>query len=190
MGDSSLENNITKKPIININNNIAQAVMNNNVNHPVTKDKKKPFTKLKGRIKKFDQFLFDKYDQPARELIKEKLGDKVQDNPDVYAEDLVINDPKCKYKYIELQVCATWLGDNYPHDLPFVYERKGHFSKDTLYIIFDKNMEKGLLFDRESLKKEPSRIKKYSRTFVYEVPWHRILKIYMNDFDMETIYLY
>src|SRR5947209_7602699 len=81
---------------------------------------------LKGKIKKFDQKLFDKYDIPARTIVKEKLGALVYDNPDIYGQDLVLNDKECKYKYIELQVCASWItDDDYPFKKPFVYERKG-----------------------------------------------------------------
>jgi hypothetical protein len=45
-----------------------------------------------GKIKKFDENLYNKYDIPARELLKEKLGDKIKDNPDIYAEDMLIED--------------------------------------------------------------------------------------------------
>jgi hypothetical protein len=150
---------------------------------------KKPYIALKGKNKKFDQVLYDKYDIPARDIVKSKLGVNVKDNPDIYAEDLVIDDPICKYKFIELQVCANWI-DKYPYDEPFVYERKGHFSDDTLFIIFDKNMNRGLLFDKISLKEKPNRIKKYSRTFVYQIPWLRIMPFFVNNLDMDMIYSY
>lgn len=150
----------------------------------------KNYIKLEGKIKKFDMRLYEKYDLPARELLKQKLGNNVQDNPDIYAQDLLLIIDKCKYKYIELQVCTTWVNDKYPYQCPFVYERKASFSNDTLFIVLNKNMSKGLLFDRESLNKKPRRLKKFSRTFVYETPWHRIIEFYFDYFDADTILSY
>ena len=151
---------------------------------------KKPFVPLKGKIKKFNQFLYDRYDQPARKIIKDILGDSVCDNPDIYAEDMVLNLEDCQYKYIELQVCAEWELEKYPHEKPFVYERKGHFSDKTLYIIFNKYMTRGLLFDKNSLDKTPKRIKKYSRFFVYEVPWKHVVQFITESLDKDTFLLY
>jgi hypothetical protein len=146
-------------------------------------------TKLNGKIKKFNEKLYNKYDIPARDLIKKKLGDLVKDNEDIYAEDMVITDPKCKYKFLELQVCATWIND-YPYDKPFVYERKGHFSKDTLFMIFDKNFTKFLMFDKKSLEEKPVRIKKYSRYFIYQVPRSRTVQLYTENFNIDDIYIF
>ena len=151
---------------------------------------KKKYVVLKGKIKKFDQKLYDKYDIPARDIIKKRLGNLVRDNPDIYAEDLILEDKECRYKFIELQVCAGWINDKYPHRLPFVYERKGHFSKDTLYIILNRNMTQGLLFDKESLNTTPVRIKKYSRTFIYQVPWRNVLPFCIDNFDIDVIKCY
>ena len=150
----------------------------------------KKYIKLRGKNKPFDRYLYDKYDTPARNLMKEKLGDKIKDNPDIYGEDMIIVDDKCKYKYIELQVCAEWIGEKYPHPFPYVFERKGSFSKDTLFIILSRNFIKGLIFDKESLKPEPTRIRKYARSFKYETPWHRVVEFYFDEFNMDMIYFY
>lgn len=145
---------------------------------------------MKGTIKSFDEKLYNKYDIPARNLIKEKLGDIVEDNPDIYAQDLLLKYDGCKYKYIELQVCATWFGEGYPYDKPFVFERKAKFSVDTLYFIFDKHMKKCLIFNRNSLYQQPRRYAKYSRWFVYDVPWHCILPVTIEELSRETLLLY
>jgi len=144
---------------------------------------------LKGQIKKFDQKLYDRYDIPARDILKEKLGDKIIDNPDIYAEDMIINDPECKYKFLEIQVCAEWR-DKYPHNEPFVYERKGHFNDLTLFILFNREMTEGYFFDKLSLNKEPIRRKKYSRYFIYTVPWTRVCRFITKDLTMDDIYLF
>ncbi|ARF08853.1 hypothetical protein Catovirus_1_903 [Catovirus CTV1] len=151
---------------------------------------KKKYVVLKGKIKKFDQKLYDKYDIPAREIMKKILGNNIRDNPDIYAEDMILELPECKYKFVELQVCAKWINDKYPHEYPFVYERKGHFSDDTLYIIFSKNMTRGLIFDKKSLNKEPKRIQKYSRTFVYDVAWRYVMPFITEFLDADVIKSY
>lgn len=70
--------------------------------------------RLKGKHRVFSQEMFDKYDVPARDKIKRVLTDFVSDHPDDKKQDLVINDPECKYKYLELQVCPSWIGETYP----------------------------------------------------------------------------
>lgn len=147
---------------------------------------------LKGKIKKFDSKLYNKYDIPARTLVKEKLGNNVKDNPNIYEEDLIIDNNECRYKFIEIQVCGYWDGiNNYPFKNAFVFERKGHFSDNTLFIIFDRNLKKGLLFDKKSLKKEPRRYKPYSRLFVYEtVGWYKILQFCCENLNFDLINAY
>jgi hypothetical protein len=146
--------------------------------------------KLKGKIKKFNELLFEKYDIPARKIIKEKFGDLIVDNPDIYAEDMIINIPNYKYKYLELQVCAEWVTNIFPHELPFVYERKGYFSDKTIYIIFNKYMTHGLLFSKKALNKEPKRIKKYSKIFIYEVPWKNVVKFDIESLNLDLLELF
>ncbi len=52
-------------------------------------------------------------------------------------------------------------------------------------------MTKGYLFDAKSIGSiKPRRLKKYSREFVYDVPWHRVMKVSINDLNKETIELY
>lgn len=143
-----------------------------------------------GKIKKFDKKLFDKYDVPARDKIKSRLQNVVADNPDIYAEDMILNIPECKYKFLELQVCARWNEEKFPYDRPFVYARKKTFSNETLFIILNQNMTRGLLFDKKSITNNPRRLKKYSRYYVYEIPWHRILNFSIDDLDIETIKMY
>jgi hypothetical protein len=143
-----------------------------------------------GKIKKFDEKLYNKYDIPAREILKNKLGDKIKDNPDIYAEDMIIDDIDCKYKFLEIQACADWIGEKYPHNKPFVFERKGHFDDKTLFILFDKHLTKALLFAKTSLETIPVRTKKYSRYYKYEVPWNKVVTVHMENFSIEDVYLF
>jgi len=142
-----------------------------------------------GKHKRFDQKLHDKYDIPARKIIKEKLGDWVKDNPDTKKQDLIITKP-FRYKYIEVQINACWEKDKYPHDNLYVYERKGKYADDTLFITLDKLLTSGYLFDRKSFSSKPRRLKKYSREFVYDIPWRRALPLNIENLSVEIIKLY
>ena len=146
-------------------------------------------TNLKGKHSKFNRELYEKYDLPAREKIKKQLGNFVMDNPDEFKQDLIITDKNFKYKYIELQVCTTWVGDTFPFDNVYIYERKNHYGADTLFITLDKHMTKGYIFDGQSYDAtKMKRIKKYSREFIYPIHWHRIMPIIIDtltQFDIE-----
>lgn len=148
---------------------------------------------LVGKRRRFDENMFLKYDIPAREKIKEKLNDFVVDNPDIYQQDLIIKDDsnQCKYKYIEIQVCANWFYEKYPFPKVFVYERKGKYDLDTLFITLNKSLTRGYIFDAKSFKdSKPRRLKKYCREFVYDIPWNRIMPFHIDCLDKETILNY
>lgn len=146
---------------------------------------------LQGKHKAFNQNMFNRYDIPARNIVKAALGEFVTDNPDQYKQDLIITDETYKYKYIELQVCATWIGDKFPYDHVFIYERKCHYGNDTLFMTLNKEMTRGYIFDAESFKNvKPRRFKKYCREFIYDIPWYRIMSIYTDTLTPEIIKMY
>src|SRR3990172_2816883 len=120
-------------------------------------------SRLKGKHSCFNVELYNKYDRPAREKIKQALGTFVKDNPDLYKQDLVITDKKFKYKYIELQVCTAWINEDFPHDKVYIYERKNIYGSDTLFMVLNKELTKGYIFDGLSYDyHKPKRLKKYS----------------------------
>jgi hypothetical protein len=152
---------------------------------------------IPGMRHRFDQKMHTKYDIPAREKVKKALGNFVKDHPNPYKQDLIITSPTCKYKYLELQVCSSWITKiddkygTYPYKNVWVYARKSVYGNDTLFLTLNKSLTKGYLFDADSFKDvKPRRLKKYSREFVYDVPWHRVMKISINDLNKETIELY
>jgi hypothetical protein len=162
------------------------------------KDKKKE-TKSKyiydpniiGKHSKFNIQLFEKYDIPARNIIKQKLGEFVNDNPNELQQDLIINDPKCKYKFIELQVCTNWTGDTYPHDFVYIFARKYKYDSTTLFITLDRFFTRGYIFDAHSFKNvTPRRLKKYSREYIYDIPWGRVLHFYVEHFTWDDVLAY
>ena len=146
---------------------------------------------LKGLHRRFDPILHQKFDEPARKRIKEVLKDFVVDNPDPFEQDLIIVSPTCKYRFLELQVCNQWVNEDFPYKKMYIYERKGKYCKDTLFLTLNKFLTRGYLFDMESVNVENRRrFKKFSREFVYEIPWHRVLYVFINKLDKETIELY
>jgi hypothetical protein len=147
--------------------------------------------RIPGKRRKFDQKLHDYYDPPAREKIKNMLGDFVEEHPDKYKQDFIIKSDKCKYKYLEVQVCSTWIHEKYPFEKLWVYARKSLYGEDTIFITLNRMLTRGYIFDAASLKDvKPRRLKKYSREFVYDVPWHRVMEIYVPYLDKETVESY
>lgn len=143
-----------------------------------------------GKHSAFDKNMSDKYDIPAREKVKELLKEAVINNPEDCKQDMIITDPKCKYKYLELQVCTNWI-NNFPYSNPYIFARKYKYGDDTLFLTFSKNLDKGLIFEAKSIKNvKPRRLKKYSREFVYDVPWHKVMQFHSDAFDMDILLKY
>ena len=138
---------------------------------------------IAGKYKKFDQQLHDKYDIPARNKLKDVLGDIVLDNENIYEQDLKIDLDLCKYKYLEVQVCAEWI-EEFPRKKPYVFVRKARYGLDTIFITMSRDLERCILFTRNSFKNEkPVRYKKYSKFYIYEIPDNQYLKMKVNDID-------
>lgn len=156
------------------------------------KRKKQKMVQLKnvvGKSRKFDQELFDKFDPKARSIVKEKLGDLVCDNEDMYGEDLVFKCKELPYKYIEVQVYGSWDGE-FPYKYPFVYSRKMRFSENTLFVSFNKNFTEAIIFSKKVISTIPKRLKKYDREFVNYVPWYKSVRLNVNDLTLNNIKLY
>lgn len=142
-----------------------------------------------GLVRKFDEKLFNRYDIPARDKIKSVLS-FVTDNPNPLKQDLVINLNTCKYRYLELQVCSTWVNEKYPHKNVFIYSRKINYPSDTLFLTLNKNLKYGFLFDTVNVNRnKPKRLKKYSREFVYNIPWADIVQVSIDNLDQLTFEL-
>ena len=143
----------------------------------------------KGKIHKFDNRLFEKYDIPARNKIKECLNSYICDNPDIYGADMIINsDKNIKYKYLEIQVCTRWTDIKFPFEKLYIWERKKKYNNDTLFITFNKDLTMGYLFDLSKVDKDnPRRLKKYSREYVYDIPWNQAMLIYTDTLTSNII---
>ena len=152
----------------------------------------KTYYNVEGKVKKFDSIMLDKFDVPARNKVKEILGSFVEDNENILAQDLIIKSNKCKYKYLELQVCTHWVNEKFPYNKIYIYARKIRYGDDTLFMTLSRDLKWGFLFDTTIIKKEehkPRRFKKYSREFVYDIPWHCVVPINMETLDVLTFEL-
>lgn len=136
-----------------------------------------------GKRSKFSQKHFDRYDIPARRVVREIFGEYIKDNPDQYGPDMIIVHPKCKYQFLEIQVCAAWKDDKYPFSTVFLYSRKMRYGPDTLFLTLNDNLSRGFLFSNKGVNRDkPRRLKKWSRIFVYDVPWNYVSEIILAIF--------
>lgn len=152
--------------------------------------KYKKINGMKGKIKKFDQKLSDVFDTKSREIIKKLLGESVDDNPNKYGEDMIVVNKMIPYDYIELQVYGKWTDQYFPYSMPFVYERKLKFCDRTLFICFNSQYDKLVMFCRSAIRPKRYRLKKYSREMICYVPWGRALCIDTKSFTIESILNY
>ncbi len=164
------------------------------------KYKKAGLTKLAGitgSVKKFDKKLHTKYDIEARDLLKNILGENIMDNDDIYGEDMIFtikNNPhptkKFPFKYLEVQVFSQWSEETFPYLFPFVYARKMRFSPNTLFVTFNKFLSEVIIFSRNSICENPSRLKKYDRECVHYVVWNKVMRLKSNELTIKNIWLY
>ena len=142
-----------------------------------------------GKTRKFDPKLHAKWDIPARDIIINRFPKNSKENPDPYGEDMLFYHPDIPYKYIEVQVCATW-DTEFPYNMPFVYERKMKFSKRTLFVTFSKDFSQLIMFAKPFIEKTPSRLQKYDRELVHLVPWNRARLMDTENFTIQNIKRY
>ncbi len=161
--------------------------------NPLKPKKKQKLTQqynIVGKTRAFDQNLFEKYDTIAREFVKNKLGEFVMDNPNMYGEDMLFICDALPYKYIELQVYASWTKNAFPYACPYIYARKMKFDDDTLFISFNKDMTQIIMFPKKAISTMAYRLKKYDREMVYYIPWCKTMKIDADDLSLNVIKLY
>lgn len=144
---------------------------------------------IAGKVKKFDPKLHSKYDLKARDILKNRFPENVQDNPNIYGEDLLFTHDKIPFKFIEVQVCSSW-DDKFPYPFPFVYARKMKFSDDTLFVTFNRTYTKVHVFAKSVIDIKPSRLKKYAREMVHYVSWYRTFQLETCDLTLENIMSY
>jgi hypothetical protein len=159
-------------------------------NKKIKKDKLIKINNIAGKTKIFNNDLFQKYDNIAREIVKYRLPDCVYDNENKYGEDLIFTCNKVPYEYIEVQVCGVWINIKFPYVYPFVYARKMKFSNNTLFIMFNKEYTHLIMFGKKSISQVPARLKKYDREMVHYVQWNKAMLIPVEELTLENIIAY
>jgi len=139
------------------------------------KEKMRTIVGIPGKVAKFSQKMHDKYDI---------------DNPDIYGVDMILTKPDLPYKFIEVQVYASWQTDEFPYSKPYIYARKLRYGNDTLFVAYNRNLTKALIFGRSKIIDKPERLKKYDREFVYYVNWYNVLQMKAEDLSIENIEMY
>lgn len=89
-------------------------------------------------MKRFDQNLYEQYDQFGRNRVVmyyAKLGIELKDNPDKYGVDLIAYDDGEKIGYVEVEVRASWKSDQFPFDSLHVPERKKKLLTNDLHTV-------------------------------------------------------
>jgi hypothetical protein len=137
-------------------------------------------------IKIFDERLKKYYDIMPRKIVKKYLGDIVMDNPNIYNEDMIINDKYIKFKFIELQVFGKWK-NIFPYEKPFIFERKMRFHNDTLFICFNQDYTKIIMFGKDKLNKEKVKHREYGEEYIYTIDWINTLSIDVDELSLFVI---
>jgi len=107
--------------------------------------------------KRFDPALFAETDAKARACGKQywtSLGHTVEDNPDRYGADLIVDG---KF-YCEVEIKKVWSGDTFQYDTLQIPHRKAKYTKLDMpckFIVFNSTQSHGILVDGETLASSP-----------------------------------
>ena len=146
---------------------------------------------------KFNQSIFNKTDEIARNTLINILPTRLKNNDDKYGVDLMF-DTRI-YKHIEVEVVLSWGNDK---DGPFggnvkLFERKLRYDNDTLFIQLNNKQTKLVIFSRKHVDidryyttvngSKSYWIKKYRVFDIKDFTFKDVLKYYI-DCDLEFGY--
>jgi hypothetical protein len=118
--------------------------------------------------KKFDQALFADTDAKARACGKQywtSLGHTVEDNPDRYGADLIVDG---KF-YCEVEIKKVWHGETFQYDTLQIPHRKAKYTKLDMpckFIVFNSTQSHGILVDGDVLS--ASDVKEVPNKYAYK----------------------
>ena len=108
--------------------------------------------------KVFQQDVFDKYDDPAREMAKrfwERIGYEATDNPDKYGTDLLVTG-KGKTFTCEVEVKSVWHGVTFHFDSLHIPVRKAKFlNKSVKFMIFNNSLTHAAIVGHNAVVNAP-----------------------------------
>jgi hypothetical protein len=114
----------------------------------------------------------------------------IADNEDTYGADFVIRDPRCRFKFLEVQVVRAWVDEaKYPYDHLSLFARKGRYAADeVLFISLNRDLTAGYLFElRNEHRQNLVPLFPGSREMTYVVPLNRCNLLYMHAIDSDIL---
>lgn len=135
--------------------------------------------------KKFDPALFATNDALARQAGKQywtALGHSVEDNPDRYGADLIVDG---KF-YCEVEIKKVWHGDTFQYDTLQIPHRKEKYTKLDMpckFIVFNSTQSHGILVDGDVLK--ASHVAEVSNKYAYK--GEKFFQVPINQTQMITV---
>lgn len=110
--------------------------------------------------KRFDRDLFNETDGTARDSAKKywtALGHTVEDHPDRYAVDLIVNTETTTF-YCEVEIKKVWKGPEFKYDTLQIPERKSKFAKldkPAYFMIFNNERSHAFICSHTDLLDSP-----------------------------------
>jgi hypothetical protein len=139
------------------------------------------------KIKVFDQKMKDYYENIPRKIIKECLGSYVIDNQNIYKEDMIILNDYLKIKFIEIQVFGKWK-NLFPYEKPFIFSRKLKLDENTLFICFNSDYTKIIMFEKNDLSHKTTH-PIYNEDII-NVEWKDIYELSIEELNMQFLEQY
>ena len=115
---------------------------------------------VKPARKVFNKSLFDETDTSARAAAKRywgSLGHNVEDHPDRYAVDLIVNTGTEEF-YCEVEIKKVWTGAMFKYDTLQIPERKSKFAKldkPAYFMVFNNEVTHAFLCPSSILLSSP-----------------------------------
>jgi len=134
--------------------------------------------------KRFDNQLFQKYDQLARDVTTaylESLGYAVSEHPDRYAQDLIAYTRDNEF-CVECEVKLVWEVSEFPYPNVQLPERKKKFfNAPTQFFIWNKPLEHAMTFwSHDVATLQPVEVPNkyvYSGEYFYQIPMDMVTKV-------------
>lgn len=136
------------------------------------------------KIKIFDQNMKDFYEKIPRKIIKECLGNNVIDNRNIYGEDMIILNDNLRIDFIEIQVYGKWR-ESFPYDKPFIFERKEKLDDNTLFVCFNYDYTKIIMFEKKDLSSK-SKHNIYNENII-NVEWSDVYELSRDELSMQFL---
>lgn len=136
------------------------------------------------KIKIFDQNMKEYYEKIPRKLLKKCLGSNIIDNENIFGEDMIVLNDRLRIDFIEIQVYGKWKNE-FPYDKPFIFERKLKLDDNTLFICFNYDYTKIIMFEKNDLS-EKTKHPTYDENII-NVEWKDVYELNSDELNMQFL---